>query len=85
LTDLEIASPHTTRSIIILPIEDDDPDSYVIKTILAITNNSNRHPEPYHLVTQIRNPKNMDVIKLVSVKDQVQAILTGDLITRVMA
>jgi voltage-gated potassium channel Kch len=85
LTDLEIANPHAAKSIVILPPEDDDPDSYVIKTILALTNHPNRRPEPYHIVTQIRDPKNMDVVKMVGVKDKVLAVLTGDLIARIVA
>jgi hypothetical protein len=60
-TDLEIASPHSAKSIIVLPPENNDPDTDVIKTVLAITNNPNRHAKPYHIVTQIRNEKNMDV------------------------
>ena len=85
LADLEIGSPHTARSIIILPPEGDDPDTTVIKTILALTNNANRRDGPYHIVTQIRDPKNMDLVKMVGQRDQVQAILTGDLIARVTA
>jgi voltage-gated potassium channel Kch len=84
-TDLEIASPHTAKSIIVLPPENSDPDTDVIKAVLAITNNPNRRAEPYHIVTQIRNTKNMDVLKLVGEKDNVQAVLTGDLIARVVA
>ena len=84
MTDLEIASPHTARSIIILA-DGDDPDTRVIKSVLAITNNPNRRNEPYHIVTQIRDPQNMDVIKLLSEKDTVQPILTTDLIARVVA
>ncbi|HNJ12581.1 MAG TPA: NAD-binding protein [Anaerolineales bacterium] len=84
LTDLEIASPHTARSIIILA-EGADPDTHVIKSVLAITNNPNRREEPYHIVTQIRDPKNMDVVKMLGVKDTVQPILTNDLIARVVA
>ena len=85
MTDIEIASPHEAKSIIVLPPEDDDPDSYVIKAMLALTNNPNRRAEPYHIVTQIRDPKNMDVVKLVGAKDKVLAVLTGDLIARVVA
>lgn len=84
LTDLEIASPHTARSIIILA-DGEDPDTHVIKSVLAITNNPNRHAEPYHIITQIRNPKNMDVIKMLGKEDLVQPILTNDLIARVVA
>jgi voltage-gated potassium channel Kch len=83
--DIEITSPHSAKSIIVLPPENSDPDTDVIKTVLAITNNPNRRAEPYHIVTQIRNPKNMDLLKLVGEKDNVQAKLTGDLIARVVA
>jgi voltage-gated potassium channel Kch len=83
--DIEIASPHTAKSIIVLPPEVSDPDTDVIKTVLALTNNPKRRPEPYHIVTQIRHQKNMDVLKMVGTKDKVQAVLTGDLIARVVA
>ncbi|HEX6033355.1 MAG TPA: hypothetical protein VFY83_02930, partial [Anaerolineales bacterium] len=83
--DLEIASPHSAKSIIVLPPENNDPDTDVIKTVLAITNNPKRRAGPYHIVTQIRHAKNMDVLKLVGEKDEVQAIQTGDLIARVVA
>ena len=83
--DLEITSPQSAKSIIVLPPENSDPDTDVIKTVLAITNNPNRRAEPYHIVTQIRDVKNLDVLKLVGNKDNVQPILTGDLIARVVA
>jgi hypothetical protein len=83
--DLEIANPHRAKSIIILPPENSEPDTDVIKTVLAITNHPNRHKDPYHIVTQIRDAKNMDVLKLLSENDKVQAVLTGDLIARVVA
>src|SRR5512143_3940593 len=79
-TDLEIANPHSAKSIIVLPPENSDPDTDVIKTVLAITNNPKRRAEPYHIVTQVRDSKNMAVLKLVGEKDHVLAVLTGDLI-----
>ncbi|MGB7875885.1 MAG: NAD-binding protein [Anaerolineales bacterium] len=85
LNDLELGSPHTARSIIVLPPESDDPDSYVIKTVLAITNNPNRRQEPYHIVTQIRNREHINVVKMVGANDKVFPLLTGDLIARVVA
>lgn len=83
--DLEIASPHQAKSIIVLPPENNDPDTDVIKTVLAITNNPNRRAEKYHIITQIRHAKNLPVLKLVGANDNVQAILTGDLIARIVA
>lgn len=84
LTDLEIVSPHAARSIIVLP-EGADPDTHVIKSVLALTNNPNRREEPYLIVTQIRDPKNMDVVKMLGARDQILPILTNDLIARVVA
>ena len=85
LNDLELCNPHSARSIIVLPPENDDPDTKVIKTILALTNNPNRHDEPYHIVTQIHNRKNMNVVRMVGAKDKVFPLLTRDLIARVVA
>jgi ion channel POLLUX/CASTOR len=84
-TDLEIASPHTAKSIIILPPENGTPDADVIKTVLAITNNPNRRAEPYHIVTQIRDERNMKLLQMVGGNDHVQAVLTGDFIARIVA
>jgi voltage-gated potassium channel Kch len=85
LTDLEIANPHQAKSIIVLPPENSDPDTDVIKTVLALTNNPNRRAEPYHIVTQIRDEKNMNVLNMIGAKDKVLAVITGDLIARVVA
>jgi ion channel POLLUX/CASTOR len=83
-TDIEIVSPHTARSIIVLP-SGNDPDSYVIKSALALTNNPKRRPEPYHVVAPLREPESQDVLRMVGQRDLVQPILTNDLIARVMA
>lgn len=82
LADLEIVNPHAARSIIILAPEVADPDSHVIKTILALTNNPNRRADPYHIVAEIRNPKNMQVAQMVG-RDQAEFVLVGDLISRI--
>ncbi len=87
-TDIEIVSPHTARSIIILPPaveEDQDPDTFVIKSVLALVNNPRRREEPYHVVTQVRKPESVDVLHMVSRKDRVKPVLTNELIARVVA
>ncbi len=84
-TDLEIVSPHTARSIIILPPEAGEADSSVIKTTLALTNNPNRHPAPYNIVTQVKDVRNLSVIHMIGHKDHLSSILTGDIIARVTA
>jgi voltage-gated potassium channel Kch len=83
--DIDIANPQTSKSIIILPPDTADPDAEVIKSVLAITNATNRRAEPYSINTQVRNPRNLNVLKLVSAEDKVQVVLIGDLISRLIA
>lgn len=84
LNDLEIVSVRDSKAVIILAPESDDPDAEVIKTLLAITNNPERRPEPYHIVAEIRDPKNLEVARMVA-KDEAELVLVGDLIARVIA
>ena len=84
MNDLDLVSLNTARSIIIPAPEGDDPDSAVIKTLLAIINNPHRRPEPYHIVAEIRNPKNMSVARIVG-RAEVELVLAGDLISRIAA
>ena len=53
LDDLELVNPHEAKSIIILSPNVNDPDTYVIKSILALTNNPNRGKEPFHIVAEL--------------------------------
>lgn len=82
LNDLSIVSLQTSKSIIVLAPEGDDPDSSVIKTLLAITNSPDRRPEPYHIVAEIQDQRNMEVVKMVG-RDEVEPVLIGDLISRI--
>jgi voltage-gated potassium channel Kch len=84
LIDLDIVSLQTSRSIIILAPEGGSPDSNVIKTMLAITNNPQRRPAPYHIVAEICDPKNMEVARMVG-RDEVELVQVGDLISRIIA
>ncbi len=83
LTDLDIANPYQSKSIIILAAEEGNADSQTIKTILAITNNPKRRPEPYHIVAEIKDKKNLEVARMVG-KDEVELVLTDDVISRIM-
>ncbi|HEX8743832.1 MAG TPA: NAD-binding protein [Thermoleophilaceae bacterium] len=66
LTDLRVASPQTARAVIILsPADEGDPDSQVIKTMLALTRGPDRRDEPYRIVAEIHDPSNMEAARLV--------------------
>jgi ion channel POLLUX/CASTOR len=83
LVDLEIVNPHSAKSIVILsPDDTPDADSQVIKMILAMTNNPNRRAEPYHIVAEIRDEKNMEIAALVG-KTETKLVLSSDVIARI--
>jgi ion channel POLLUX/CASTOR len=82
--DLEIVSLNTARSIIILAPQGEDPDSSVIKTMLAITNNPLRRSQPYHMVAEIRDARNVEVARLVG-RDEAELVLADDLVSRITA
>ena len=84
LDDLEIINPHRSRSVIILSPDHEDPDSTVIKSILALTNNPKRPLTPYHIVAAIHHPENMEGAQLVGGKEA-KLILANELIARIIA
>ncbi len=88
LYDLSLVSAQTSRSIIVVSPqgadgEGDDPDSQVIKTILALVNDPKRRPEPYRIAAEIRDAKNADVARVVG-GAEVQLVLADDLIARIV-
>ena len=83
LAELEVANPHTARSIVVLaPDEADDPDSTVIKTALAVTNNPNRKDGSYHIVGELQDPGNLEAATLVG-RDEAHWVLSTELISRI--
>jgi voltage-gated potassium channel Kch len=84
MADIEMVSINTAKSIVIVSPESDEPDSEVIKTVLAITPHPDRRSEPYDMVAEIRDLKNMAVAKVVG-KDEVEWVLVGDLVARIIA
>ncbi len=83
--DLELVSPHSARSIIIIPPPESDPDYFVIKSVLAITNNPNRLSQPYNIITQLVDSKNMRIMDMLGNGDHMFALLSKDMIARITA
>ncbi|HEU4591556.1 MAG TPA: hypothetical protein VFS13_11670 [Steroidobacteraceae bacterium] len=84
LDDLAVVDPHSARSIVVLAPETENPDIHVIKSVLAITNNPARKPAPYHIVAEIRDPKNLEAAALVGGQEAIY-VQGEDLIARVTA
>lgn len=82
--DLERMSLHTSKSIIILSPDNENPDPEVIKIMLAITSRSAERNKPVHMVALINSPDNLQAAEIVG-GDQAEVILAGDLIARMAA
>lgn len=83
LHDLGLVNPQTSRSVIVLSPDGDDPDSCVIKTVLALTNDPRRRAEPYRIAAELRDEKNADVARIVG-GSELQLVLADDLIARIV-
>lgn len=88
LYDLALVSPQTSRSIIVLSPESDDverndPDSQVIKTILALVNDPARRQARYRIAAEIRDGRNAELARTVG-GSEVQLVLADDLIARIV-
>jgi voltage-gated potassium channel Kch len=62
IDDLRLSSHATARSVILLAPDSEDPDSEVIKTLLALTHGGSDGPR---IVAEIRNPSNLEAARLV--------------------
>ncbi|MCW2767120.1 MAG: TrkA-N domain protein [Nocardioides sp.] len=62
IDDLRLSSHQTARSVILLAPDSEDPDSEVIKTLLALTHGGSEGPR---IVAEIRNPSNLEAARLV--------------------
>ncbi|UXP30592.1 NAD-binding protein [Reichenbachiella agarivorans] len=86
IDDIHIANPFDSKSIIILDKDNENSDSQIIKTIVAIVTNPKREELrkiPYHITAEITDSKNLEVAKMVG-KDEVELILSDDFISRIM-
>lgn len=84
LAELHIPNPYEAKSIIVLAPDNDNPDSNVIKTILALTNNPERGKNKLHIVAAIRDQKNISVARVVG-NGEAELILTDSIISRITA
>jgi Trk K+ transport system NAD-binding subunit len=84
IEDVGIVNPNEARSIIVLPPEDEEADSRVIKTVLALPNNPDRHGVTYHIVSRIGRPENLGVARMVG-RGELRLVAVDDLIARITA
>lgn len=83
LFDIDIVSPETSRSIIVMSPDCNDADSQVIKTILALTGNPQRRKAQYQIAAELRHADGAELARVVG-GTEVQVVLADDLIARIM-
>lgn len=83
-SDIALVNPNQARSIIVLAGKEANADTYVIKSVLALTNGKYRKKERFHIVAEIKDPKNMEAADLVG-NDETIFVLSSDLISRITA
>lgn len=82
MDDLGLVHLEAARSIVLLPPTGPEADTQTIKALLAITNRPDRRAEPYHIVTEIREPRNLQVAALAA-RGEAELVLVPDLLARV--
>ena len=81
---IAVVNPNEARSIIVLANDEANADTYVIKSVLALTNGRNRKKDPYHIVAEIKDMKNMEAAELVGNNETV-FVLSSNLISKITA
>ncbi len=83
LYDLSIVSPQSSRSVIVLSPDGPDPDSRVLKTVLALVADPARREDRYRIAAEIRDQENVALAKAVG-GDELQVVLADELIARIV-
>ena len=80
---LGVVFPETARAIVVLSPPGWDPDSRVVKTVLALVKDPMRKSGRYRIVAELRDPANADLLRAVG-GNEVQAVHPDDLVARML-
>ncbi len=81
--DTLVGNPDEARSIILLSPDEADADMHVIKSMLSLTNRSNRKKDTYRIVTEIKNRNNLEAAQLVGQGDDVILVDSSELVAHI--
>ena len=84
INDLKIVNPQEAKSIIIITPEVDEPDTHIVKTILALKNRPACNEKSYHIVSEMKEAKNLEVGEMIG-NGEVTIILSRDIVSRIVA
>ena len=83
-SDIEVVNPNLARSIIILSPERENPDTFVIKSVMSFTNGKKRKSDAYNIVAEIKDEDNLEAAEIAANGEAV-FVFTSDLISRITA
>ena len=81
--DIDLVSPQTARSIIVLSPPGENPDAQVTKTLMAITNSPTRRQGRYHIVTTVNDWRNHSAAQLAG-GDETLIVDADDIAARII-
>lgn len=81
--DTLVGNPNEARSIILLSPDEADADMHVIKSIMSLTNRSNRKKGTYRIVTEIKDRSNLEAVHLVGQTDDVVVVDSSELVAHI--
>lgn len=85
ISSIHICNPYEAKSIVVLsPEQVNNPDTHVIKSVLALTNNKNRKKGKYHIVAEITETANIEAATLVG-GDEAKYIFSERFVSRLTA
>ena len=85
ISSIHLCNPYEAKSIVVLsPEQVNNPDTHVIKSVLALTNNKNRKKGKYHIVAEITETANIEAATLVG-GDEAKYIFTERFVSRLTA
>ena len=80
--DIETVNPHEARTIVVMSQENDIHDTHSIKTIMALMKSHNRKSEKYHIIVEVRDRENLEVLDLIG-KNEITTVVSEELFSRI--
>jgi Trk K+ transport system NAD-binding subunit len=81
--DTLVGNPNEARSIILLSPDEADSDMHVIKSMMSLTNRTNRKKDTYKIVTEIKDRSNLEAAHLVGQTDDVIVVDSSELVAHI--
>ncbi|HVI00459.1 MAG TPA: hypothetical protein VM869_17195 [Enhygromyxa sp.] len=80
---LQVVSPEQARALVVLAPEDASNDTEVVRSLLAVGRTHPAEGRTQHVVTEIRDPRNIAVARLTGEHRRIEVLEIGDLVAKI--